>query len=68
MATNDVARKAVDANGYNNGSKIVYQGTKVVTGALIPVINRTETVEAIEARLTDRFDDVRYYTGDSASG
>lgn len=66
--TDDVARKAISSEGYNNGSKTFLVPTRALNGQLVPTINRTQTVEELETRYTDRFDDVRYYTGDSASG
>ena len=69
--TDDVARKAISSNGYYNGSKIVRspnQDTLSAKNRNTPIINRTQTVDELETLYTDRFDDVRYYTGDSASG
>lgn len=66
--TDDVARKAVSANGYNNGTKTILMPNRTTNGKLVPDVNRIQTVDELETRYTDRFDDVRYYTGDSASG
>lgn len=66
--TSDVARKSITANGYNNGTKTIFQPNVVKNGVLVPIVNSIQTQEELETKYTDRFDDVRYYTGDSASG
>lgn len=66
--TSDVAREAITGSGYYNGSAIAYMPNRIVTHKIAPIINRIQTVEELESLYTDRFDDVRYYTGDSASG
>lgn len=63
MATTDVASKVVSGNSRQEGT-IVVQAT--VTG----VVSKNQasntksptTVEAMETKLTDRFDDPTYYT------
>lgn len=66
--TDDVARKAKSSSDYYNGSKIIYRPNNLTKYRKDAVLNQTASVDDIETAYTDRFDDVRYYTGDSASG
>lgn len=63
--TSDIARKAVTANDIFNGSVIVHS-RNTETNKLPPKVNKVTPVEQLESRYTDRWDDVRYYTGDSS--
>jgi len=67
MATTDVASKAIAANPIKNGG--------IVTGALpnghfetqnSAFMGRVWAPETIESRYTNRFDEPRYYSGDTS--
>lgn len=71
----DVAKKIISGNPQRGGGIVGMAGAKALTPAqkigsefrvTVPV-QKDEPVAAIDARLDTRLDDVRYYSGDSAS-
>lgn len=57
----DVAQKSIDANAIKSGTAVVKTAeTRYQT--VNPVDNKSPTAAAMEAQLTDRFDDPTYYT------
>lgn len=71
----DVAQKIISGNPQRGGGIVSMAGAKALTPAqkigsefrvTVPV-QKDESVAAAEARLDIRLDDVRYYSGDSAS-
>jgi len=62
----DIARKAISANDIFNGSVIVFTADKLAYNKIEPTINKVTPVAQLESRYTDRWDDVRYYTGDTS--
>lgn len=71
----DVAQKIITANPQRGGGIVSMAGAKGLTAAqkigteyqvTVPV-QKDQPVTVIEARLDTRLDDVRYYSGDSAS-
>lgn len=71
----DCAQKAVTANTQPTGGRatIAVAGLKgnrtnsATRYTLAPPIIKDETVANIEARLGNRFDEVRYYSGDTSA-
>ena len=63
----DVLQKIVEASGYVNGAAIVSAGLIPQKGTyrLAQTINDNTGIAAISGVLDTRFDEVRYYTGDS---
>ena len=63
----EVVRAARDGNPINNGGLItlVFQTGTAASGS--PLVKQFVASGTMQERLNDRFDDVRYYTGDSAS-
>lgn len=66
MADNIII-KANDSNPIKNGGLItlVYETGTAASGE--PLLNQFVPTGTMKTRLEDRFDDVRYYTGDTAS-
>ena len=66
MADNIII-KANDSNPIKNGGLItlVYETGTAANGE--PPLNQFVPTGTMKTRLEDRFDDVRYYTGDTAS-
>jgi len=66
----DVLQKIVEASGYVNGAAIVSAGLIPQKGTyrLAQTINDNAGIGSISGILDSRFDDVRYYTGDSGVG
>ena len=66
MADNIII-KANNSNPIKNGGLItlVYETGTAASGE--PVLNQFVPTGTMKTRLEDRFDDVRYYTGDTAS-
>ena len=65
----DVLQKVIDSNDYKNGTAVVsVDKLGVVTNhTLDTVFNQTSQIATQSGILDTRFDDVRYYSGDSAS-
>lgn len=65
----DVITKAKAANGYNNGGVMVSVDVLGVTAnhTIAPKVNKTQVIIAQSGTLDTRFDEVRYYSGDSSS-
>ena len=63
----DVLTKAKTSAGYNNGSVMVSVSPVGVTvnHTVSPKVNKTQTVLSQSGTLDIRFDEVRYYSGDS---
>ncbi len=66
MADNIII-KASNSNPIKNGGLItlVYETGTAASGE--PLLNQFVPTGTMKTRLEDRFDDVRYYTGDTAS-
>lgn len=66
MADNIII-KANNSNPITNGGLItlVYETGTAASGE--PLLNQFVPTGTMKTRLEDRFDDVRYYTGDTAS-
>lgn len=64
--TSDIARKAISSNDIYNGSVITFTAAKLSTNKIAPTVNKVTPVEQLESRYTNRWDDVRYYTGDTS--
>lgn len=71
----DVAQKIITANPQRGGGIVSMAGAKALTAAqkigaeyqvTVPV-QKDQPVSVIESRLDTRFDDTRYYSGDSAN-
>lgn len=71
----DVAQKIISGNPQRGGGIVSMAGAKALTQSqkigsefrvTVPV-QKDEPVAVAEARLDTRLDDVRYYSGDSAS-
>lgn len=74
MATTDVAQKIISGNAICNGNIVTLcQGANFANFKDSNVENNTTenlgvvTAEDLETKYTSRWDDVRYYSGDSAS-
>lgn len=65
----DVLQKVINSNDYKNGTAVVsIDKLGVVTNhTLNTVFNQTSQIATQSGILDTRFDDVRYYSGDSAS-
>lgn len=65
----DVLKKSIDANDYKNGTAVVSIGPlgRTVNQKLDTVFNQTSQIPTQTGILDTRFDDVRYYTGDSVN-
>ena len=71
----DCAKKIITANAQPTGGRatIAVAGLKGDRGAsatkytLAPPVTKDETVAKIESRLDLRFDEVRYYSGDTSA-
>ena len=65
----DVFQKVIGANDYKNGTVVVSIGTLCIieNHTVDTVFNQTAQLPAQTGILDTRFDDVRYYTGDTAS-
>jgi hypothetical protein len=65
----DVLQKVINSNDYKNGTAVVsVDKLGVVTNhTLDTVFNQTSQIATQSGILDTRFDDVRYYSGDSAS-
>jgi hypothetical protein len=63
----DVITKAKAANNYKNGGVMVSVDVVGVTAnhTIDPKINKTQVIISQSGTLDARFDDVRYYSGDS---
>jgi|LakMenEpi03Aug12_release.lakeMendotaPanAssembly.Ray.scaffolds.fasta_scaffold269516_2 hypothetical protein len=57
----DVAQKSIDANPIKSGTAVV-KTTNTRYQDVDPVDNKSPTIAAMEADLTNRFDDPTYYT------
>jgi hypothetical protein len=65
----DVLKKIIDANPFNQGSVTVTVGALGTTTGhiLLPEYNATPQFITESGTLDSRFDDSRYYSGDTAS-
>jgi hypothetical protein len=61
----DVIRPVITTNVIKNGSVITYQNNTGAFSKRDPDVNSHQASGTIQTNLKDRFDDVRYYTGDS---
>lgn len=65
----DVLQKCIPANTQQNGSIVVSTnmfGT-ITNYKVAPAINKLDTVTAQSGILDSRFDEVRYYSGDTSA-
>ncbi len=63
----DVIQPIIGGNSIKNGSIITYQNKTGEFSKRDPDVNQFVPSGTIQTRLDTRFDDVRYYTGDSPS-
>ena len=63
----EVVRAAKDGNPIKNGGTITLVFETGTAASGLPDVNQFVASGTMQTRLEDRFDDVRYYTGDSAS-
>jgi hypothetical protein len=61
----DVLRPVINGNQIKNGSITVYPKETGATSKRDPDLNSFVPSGELHIKLDDRFDDVRYYTGDS---
>lgn len=61
----DVLKKVITANDYKNGSAVALGGRSNIK-TIDPVHNEIADIPNQTGILDTRFDDYRYYTGDSA--
>lgn len=64
----DVLQKVNNSNEYINGAAVVRSDKLGNVDKLVQTINDNTGVGSISGILDSRFDDVRYYTGDSGVG
>lgn len=65
----DVIQKSVSSNDYKNGTVVVsVDRLGVISNHTInPRINQTSQINSQSGILDSRFDDVRYYSGDTSA-
>ena len=63
----DVLRPVITSNEIKNGSMVTYQNNTGRFSKRDPDLNSFVPSGTMKTRLEDRFDDVRYYTGDTSS-
>ena len=63
----DVIRPVITSKVIKNGSIITYQNNTGEFSKRDPDLNSHQPSGTIQSNLTDRFDDVRYYSGDTAN-
>lgn len=65
----DVIQKSVSSNGYKNGTVVVsVDSLGVISNHTInPKINQISQINSQTGILDTRFDDVRYYSGDTSA-
>jgi hypothetical protein len=63
----DVIRPVITANTIKNGSVVIYQNKTGEFSKRDPDLNQFVPSGTIQTRLDERFDDVRYYSGDTAN-
>lgn len=63
----DVLRPVITSNEIKNGSMVTYQNNTGSFSKRDPDLNSFVPSGTMKTRLEDRFDDVRYYTGDTSS-
>lgn len=65
----DVLQKVINANSFKNGTTVVSTnkfGT-LTNHTIAPAVNQVGQITVMSGVLDTRFDDVRYYSGDTAS-
>jgi pyrimidine operon attenuation protein/uracil phosphoribosyltransferase len=65
----DVIQKAVSSNSYKNGTTVVSISPLgiIVNNKIDPKINQISQITTQSGVLDSRFDDVRYYSGDTSA-
>lgn len=63
----DVLKPVIDGNSIKNGSMVVHQTNSGATRTRDPDVNSFVPSGTMFTRLDTRFDDVRYYSGDTAN-
>lgn len=65
----DVLQKCIPANTQRNGSIVVSTNAfgAITNFSIPPVINKLGTITAQSGVLDTRFDEVRYYSGDTSA-
>jgi hypothetical protein len=65
----DVIQKANSSKDYKNGSVVVSIGPVgvVVNNTISPKVNQTSQIAMQSGILDNRFDEVRYYSGDTSA-
>lgn len=63
----DVMQKAINANSLKRGYVVIKTGggKGIQTFAGVPGTQTLDSAAQVEAKLTDRMDDPRYYSGDT---
>ena len=65
--TTDVVDKAISGNAVKNGHALTYVDQSGNKASYDPGVTKIPSINAIEAELTNKFDDPRYYSGDTAN-
>ena len=63
----DAAQKAITSQIVKNGVATVYVNKFGVAQELQPKKNKVPNLTSVDAKYDARFDDVRYYSGDTSS-
>jgi len=63
----DVLKPVITSNEIKNGSMVTYTNNTGAFSKRDPDLNSFVPSGTLQTRLEDRFDDVRYYTGDTSS-
>lgn len=65
----DVMQKAINANDIKRGYVVIKTGggKGILSYAGVPGLQTLDTAAQVEAKLTDRMDDPRYYSGDTTA-
>ena len=63
----DVVQKANSSKDYKNGSVVVSIGPVGVNHTIPPKVNQTSQIAMQSGVLDSRFDEVRYYSGDTSA-
>ena len=63
----DVLQPVIGSNTIKNGSMVVYQANTGSISKRDPDVNSFIPSGTMYTRLDERFDDVRYYSGDTAN-
>lgn len=62
----DAARKIISGNAIHNGAAVLAPLVEVATPYKMPEVYQAIDVSLVDAKYTNRFDDVNYYTHSGA--